>query len=92
MPRVGMGGMGWPYARRYPHVPEASVTAIADLIPERLEARTGVQTNVSEGIEDYGMAQAAHYGEGLDSIRNADVDVVDICLPTLLSELTAESR
>lgn len=81
---VGMGGMGWQHARRYPSLPEAEVTAIADLIPERLEPRGSVQTNVSDTSPVVIPPDVVRYGEGLDLIRDADVDVVDICLPTYL--------
>jgi predicted dehydrogenase len=81
---VGMGGMGWQHARRYPHLPQAQVTAIADLIPERLAPRAAVETNVSDGAPALLPAEVARYGEGLDLIREAAVDVVDICLPTYL--------
>ncbi|MGC9468770.1 MAG: Gfo/Idh/MocA family protein [Anaerolineae bacterium] len=81
---VGMGGMGWFHARRYRELRGARITAIADLVPERLEGKKAVQVNLAEGDTTFDLAEATRYGEGLDLIKKADVDVVDICLPTYL--------
>ncbi len=81
---VGMGGMGWFHARRYVQLPNVRIAAIADIIPERLEAKEAVQINIAAGEEAYDFSQVARYGEGMDLIEQAEVDVVDICLPTYL--------
>jgi predicted dehydrogenase len=81
---VGMGGMGWFHARRYLQLPNVQIAAIADIIPERLEAKEAVQINIAAGEESFDFSQVARYGEGMDLIKQADVDVVDICLPTYL--------
>lgn len=81
---VGMGGMGWFHARRYLQLPNARIAAIADIVPERLEAKETVQINIAEDEVPFDFSAVARYGEGLDLIRQADVDVVDICLPTYL--------
>jgi len=81
---VGMGGMGRHHARRYPQIPNARITAIADIVPERLDADNVVQINLSAGTGVFDFSDVARYSEGLDLIKDADVDVVDICLPTYL--------
>lgn len=81
---VGMGGMGRHHARRYPQLAEAQITAIADIVPERLEAGATVQTNLSGAGAASDFDKVVRFGEGLELIENADVDVVDICLPTYL--------
>ena len=81
---VGMGGMGRYHARRYPQIPNARITAIADIVPERLDADNVVQINLSAGTGVFDFSDVARYSEGLDLIKDADVDVVDICLPTYL--------
>lgn len=86
---LGMGGMGWQHARRYPHVPNAeaanaAIVAIADIIPERLEAKEAVAINLGGEATALDLSQAARYPEAAQLIAEADVDVVDICLPTYL--------
>ncbi len=81
---LGMGGMGWHHARRYPHVPDAQIVAIADVIPERLEAKDAVAINLAGGEATLDLSRAARYPEAAQLIAEADVDVVDICLPTYL--------
>ncbi|MGC9522114.1 MAG: Gfo/Idh/MocA family protein [Anaerolineae bacterium] len=81
---VGMGGMGWFHAARYLQLPNAKITAIADIVPERLEAKEAVQINIAQGEQDFDFSDVARYSEGNDLIEKADVDVVDICLPTYL--------
>ncbi|HOU13616.1 MAG TPA: Gfo/Idh/MocA family oxidoreductase [Anaerolineae bacterium] len=81
---LGMGGMGWHHARRYPHVPNAQITAIADVVPERLEAKEAVAINLEDGAKALDLSQAARYPSAAQLIAEADVDVVDICLPTYL--------
>lgn len=79
---LGMGGMGWHHAARYAKLPEARVVALADIVPERLEAKETVQINLASEGTPLDFAQVARYGEAADLIAQADVDVVDICLPT----------
>lgn len=79
---LGMGGMGWYHARRYPEMPNAQIVAIADVVPERLEAKEAVAINLTGGKATLDLSQAARYGEAADLIAQANVDVVDICLPT----------
>ncbi len=81
---LGMGGMGWHHARRYPHVPNAQIVAIADIVPERLEAKEAVAINLAGGEAALDLSQATRYAEAGQLIAEADVDVVDICLPTYL--------
>ncbi len=81
---IGMGGMGWFHARRYLQLADARLVAIADLVPERLEARDVVQINIADETSDFDFSQVARYSDAGALIANADVDVVDICLPTYL--------
>jgi predicted dehydrogenase len=81
---LGMGGMGWFHAARYLRLPNARIAAIADIVPERLEAREAVQINISDGDAAFDASEVEKYGEAMDLIEGADVDVIDICLPTHL--------
>ena len=68
---IGCGFMGTMHANCYKNIEGVEIVALADLREEKaLELKTG--TN------------AVIYADGKDLIANADVDVIDICLPTYL--------
>ncbi len=81
---LGMGGMGWHHARRYARLPNARIVAIADVVPERLEAKEAVSINLAGGEGVFDFSSVARYPEAGQLIADADVDIVDICLPTYL--------
>ena len=61
--------MGAMHANCYKNIEDVKITAVADVRKEKAE-----QLAVGASI----------YGDGMDLINNADVDVIDICLPTYL--------
>jgi len=81
---LGMGMMGWFHTRRYAQLPNAEIVAIADITPERLEAREEVAGNIANGGAAIDLAQVTRYTDPDALIDEADVDVVDVCLPTHL--------
>jgi len=81
---VGMGGMGWFHASRYFQIPGAQVIAIADVRPERLEAREAVQINIENKAGPPDLSAVERFPEGRQLIAEAEVDIVDICLPSYL--------
>jgi predicted dehydrogenase len=68
---IGCGFMGTMHANCYKNVEGVELAAVADLRREKAE-------EIAEGTG------AVIYGDGKDLIANADVDVIDICLPTYL--------
>ena len=66
---IGCGFMGAMHANCYRNIDGVQVVAVADIRREKAEA-------LAEG--------AAIYGDGLELIEQADVDIIDICLPTFL--------
>ena len=68
---IGCGFMGTMHANCYKNIPGLEIAALADVRPEC--AKT-----LAEGTN------AVLYADGKDLIANADVDVIDICLPTYL--------
>ena len=68
---IGCGFMGSMHANCYRNIEGVRVTAVADLRPEKAE-------------ELAALSGAAIYQTGRELIENADVDVIDICLPTYL--------
>lgn len=81
---VGMGGMGWFHASRYFQIPGVQVTAIADVRPDRLEAKNAVQINIENRAALPDLSAVERYPEGGALIESAAVDIVDICLPSFL--------
>ncbi len=68
---IGCGFMGTMHANCYKNIEGVELAAVADIRPEKAE----------ELAQD---TSAVIYGDGMDLIANAQVDVIDICLPTYL--------
>ncbi len=68
---IGCGFMGTMHANCYRNIPGVELAAVADVRPQTAQT-LAAGTN------------AAIYGDGKDLIANADVDIIDICLPTYL--------
>ena len=66
---IGCGFMGNMHANCYKNIEGVKLVAVADLRKEKAE-------EIADG--------ATIYSDGMDLINNADVDVIDICLPTYL--------
>lgn len=66
---IGCGFMGSMHANCYKYIDGVKVTAVADLRREKAE-------ELANGADIY--------SDGKDLINSADVDVIDICLPTYL--------
>lgn len=68
---IGCGFMGAMHYNCYNNIAGVKVTAVADIRREKAE-------ELVKG------ADAVIYGDGKDLIAKADVDIIDICLPTFL--------
>ncbi len=68
---IGCGFMGQMHANCYKNIEGVTLAAVADIRKEKAEA-------IAEGTD------AKIYGDGMELIENADVDVIDVCLPTYL--------
>lgn len=68
---IGCGFMGTMHANCYKNIPGVELAAVADVRPEKAQ-------EIAAGTN------AVIYGDGKDLIANAQVDVIDICLPTYL--------
>lgn len=68
---IGCGFMGNQHADCYKQMSDVELVAVADVRKEKAES-------LVEGTN------AVIYGDGMELIANADVDVIDICLPTYL--------
>ncbi len=68
---IGCGFMGSMHANCYKNIAGVEIAAVADIRPEKAQ----------ECAKD---TNAKIYGDGKDLIAQADVDMIDICLPTFL--------
>ncbi len=68
---IGCGFMGTMHANCYKNIDGVELVALADIRRENAD-------KLAEGTN------AVIYGDGYDLIKDADVDVIDICLPTYL--------
>lgn len=83
---IGLGFMGSTHFRIYKGMADAEIVAVADVDPAK---RKG---DISKVVGNIGnddnsipldMTGITTYADGFDLIRDANVDVVDICCPTL---------
>jgi predicted dehydrogenase len=81
---LGMGGMGWFHTSRIFQLPQAKLVAIADVRPDRLEARHAVTINIENREGPVDLSGVARFPDASRLIAEADVDIVDICLPSYL--------
>jgi len=81
---IGMGGMGWFHASRYFQMPEVQLVAIADVRPDRLEAKNAVQINIENRASLPDLSKVQRFAHADQLIAQAEVDVIDICLPSFL--------
>ena len=75
---IGCGFMGGMHAACYNELEGAQLVAVADIRPEKAE----------EMSKKYGVSEI--YSTGVELIENANVDIIDICLPTFLHAKHAE--
>ena len=68
---IGCGFMGAMHANCYKNIEGVEIVALADIRNEKAIA-------LAEGTN------AKLFADGMDLIENADVDIIDICLPTYL--------
>ncbi len=82
---IGLGFMGTTHFGIYQNLPQAKVVAIADGDAAK---RTGniskVVGNIGGGDNSKGLdlSGITTYADGLELIEKADVDIIDICVPT----------
>ncbi len=81
---LGMGGMGWFHASKLFQLPNVKLAAVADVTPDRLEAKHAVQINIAGDNRAVDLAEVARFSDASQLIAQADVDVIDVCLPSYL--------
>lgn len=89
---IGLGMMGSTHLDVYAKLEGVRVLAISDANPARLSGQESAGGNIegqSQGGIDLSMARK--YADGMELIADADVDLVDICLPTPLHRAFGEA-
>jgi 1,5-anhydro-D-fructose reductase (1,5-anhydro-D-mannitol-forming) len=81
---VGMGGMGSFHFRAYGDIKGAKVVAICDIEPKKLSGKGGVEINIGGGGKGPSLAGVRKYTDYKELLADAEVEVVDIALPTYL--------
>lgn len=83
---IGIGGMGRLHFSCYGNNPQATVVAIADVDPRKLEGdweKTGINIDTGKaGRVD--LSGIKTYPTASELIADAEIELVDICLPTPL--------
>lgn len=89
---IGLGMMGSTHLDVYGKLEGVRLVAVSDANPARLAGEEKAGGNIegqSQGGVD--LSAARRYAEGMDLIADAEVDVVDICLPTPMHRAYAEA-
>lgn len=84
---IGLGMMGGTHLDVYSKLPGVQVVAVSDLNPDRLSGKSRAAGNVegqAKGAFDLNSPSVKKYAEGMDLIKDKNVDLVDICLWTPL--------
>lgn len=80
---VGVGMMGGVHLDVYARQKDVKVAAIADRIEDKRTGKARTALNVTSQQQGFTAFDAAtQYAEGIDLIQKADVDLVDLCIPT----------
>jgi predicted dehydrogenase len=81
---IGLGFMGRAHVAHYQNIPGAELVALADADPSRRAGGANVQGNIEVPLPRLDVSEFQVFADGKDLIANADVDLVDICMPTYL--------
>ena len=81
---IGLGFMGRAHVAHYENMPNATVVAVADADPHRRQGGADVAGNIAVPLAPLDVSRYQVFADGRDLVEKADVDLVDICLPTYL--------
>jgi len=89
---IGLGSMGSTHLDIYSKISDVEVIAIADSIQSRLDGSSKAEGNIS-GQAEGGVTglSATKYLDGMELIKNPDIDIVDICVGTDLHFVFVEA-
>ena len=82
---VGLGFMGLTHLKSWRNVPGVEIAAVSSDNPKALSGDlSGIQGNLDVGGEKFDFSSAQKYSDAFECVRKANVDAVDLCLPTKL--------
>ena len=89
---IGLGSMGSTHLDIYSKINDVEVVAVADSIQSRLDGSSKAEGNIS-GQAEGGVTglSVKKYLDGMDLIKNSDIDIVDICVGTDLHFIFVEA-
>lgn len=79
---VGLGMMGVTHLQSYGGVADAEVVAICDADEERLNGELRVWSNVENSEVALNLDNVRRYSDINKLLQQADIDAIDVCLPT----------
>jgi predicted dehydrogenase len=80
---IGLGFMGSTHLKAYKNIPGAQLVAVVDGEAKRLTGDlSDIQGNIGGPGEKYDFSKIVTYLDYRDAIRDANIEAVDICLPT----------
>jgi predicted dehydrogenase len=89
---IGLGMMGATHLDVYAKREDVRVVAVADVDPDRRSGRTIAAGNIKGQAQGgFDFSTVKQYAEGMDLIRDAGVEIVDVCLATPLHRRYAEA-
>ena len=81
---LGLGFMGNCHFNAYKTFDDVQVTALCDIDPAKLQADAAVAGNIASGAGPKDLSAVKTYADVEPFLADADVEVVDITLPTYL--------
>lgn len=79
---IGVGGISGVHIPNYIEHSNTRIVALCDIIPERAQGKT--QTAINIGTAQETVVEAKAYLDYHDLLKDDEVELVDICLPTYL--------
>ncbi len=79
---LGFGFMGTTHFGIYRNLPHVQVTGLFDFQPERVGKGGATAGNLGDGDAELDLSGVRITGNPEDLINDADIDIIDICLPT----------
>ncbi|MBI5281662.1 MAG: Gfo/Idh/MocA family oxidoreductase [Candidatus Solibacter usitatus] len=80
---VGLGFMGLTHLKAYKRIPGVEIGAVSSNIPSVLAGDlSSIQGNLDIAGEAVDFSSAEKFADAAECVRKADVDAVDLCLPT----------
>jgi predicted dehydrogenase len=89
---IGLGMMGATHLDVYSKRTDVRVVAVADVDPDRRSGKSIAAGNIKGQAQGgFDFSTARQYAEGMDLIRDREVEIVDVCLATPLHRRYAEA-